>query len=109
MNDNEVKLLGDDLMEWKKLLDQTYKDEEKLAKMDEEYKKQEMDIIQNTNFEKLYNGRNNEKIRKAHVKKTLKPLVDEKENLELKIDHNKKMISFLKAAVYRKTELMRLQ
>ena len=32
-----------------------------------------------------------------------------KENLELKIDHNKKMISFLKAAVYRKTELMRLQ
>ena len=109
MNDDDVKVLGDDLLEWKKLLDTIYNDEEKLSKMDDDYKKQEMHILQTTNFEKLYNGRNNEKIRKAHVKKSLKALVDEKENLELKIEHNKRMVSFLKAAVYRKTELMRLK
>ena len=105
LNDN----FSDDLHQWKLLLNQLKDDEKALAKIDDEYKKQEMDILQNTNFEKLYNGKNNEKIRKAHVKKELKPMAEDKKNLELKIEHTKKEISYLKAATYRKTELMRLK
>lgn len=103
------KNFSDDLHEWKKLLDQLKADEETVMELKETYKEKEMDIIQNTDFEKLYNGRNNKDIRKAHVTKKLKPLVDKKKNLELTIEHTKKEISYLKAATYRKTELMMLQ
>lgn len=103
------KNFSDDLYNWKLLLNQLEADEKALAKIDDEYKKQEMDILQNTDFEKLYNGKNNEKIRKAHVKKELKHMAEDKKNLELKIEHTKKEISYLKAATYRKTELMRLR
>lgn len=106
LNDN---LPNDELQKWKKLLDQLKADEKTVMELKETYKEKEMDIIQNTDFEKLYNGRNNKDIRKAHVTKKLKPLVDKKKNLELKIEHTKKEISYLKAATYRKTELMRLR
>lgn len=96
------------LEEWEKLLNDLKTDEKKLIELKEYYQKRENEIIQNVDFKTLY-GANNEKIRKAHVKKTLKNTLEGKQNLELKIDDSKRRISLLKAKVYAEIELMRLK
>ena len=61
----------------------------------------EQDILNNTDFKELY-GRNNESVRKAHIKNELKDLVDTKHDLELRINFLKRRIEYIK-------ELMRMQ
>ena len=98
----------DDVIEWENLLKELKDDEEKLLKLKKHYERRELEIINKTDFNKIYN-KNNDKVRKYHVQKVLKNTVEDKENLELKINHSKKMIEFLKACVALKIELMRLE
>lgn len=96
------------LKDWEKLIKELDTDEKKLSQLKEEYETQSREIIQKTDFNKLYNA-NNEKVRKAHVKKELKELSDKKKNLEFKISDSKRRISLLKAKTYAEIELMKLQ
>lgn len=98
----------DDVNDWEKLLNELKDDEEKLLKLKKHYEMREIDIINKTDFNKIY-GKNNDKVRKYHVQKVLKNTVEDKDNLELKINHTKKQIDFLKACVALKIELMRLE
>ena len=96
------------LKDWETLINKLNNDEKTLSQLKEEYETQSREIIQKTDFNKLYNA-NNEKVRKAHVKKELKELSDKKKNLEFKISDNKRRISLLKAKTYAEIELMKLQ
>ncbi|MCR5027036.1 MAG: hypothetical protein K6A34_06315 [Methanobrevibacter sp.] len=97
----------EDLNEWKTLIKELKTDEEKFQKLNKHYKKRESDLLINTDFNKIY-GANNDKIRKAHVQKELKNTLQDKDNLELKIEDEKRRISFLKADIYAKVEFMKL-
>ena len=96
------------LTKWSKLINELKDDEAKLLLLKKYYETRENTIINKTNFKEIY-GANNEKIRKAHVKKELKNTVEQKEALTLKIEDSKRKISFLKAATYAQIEIMRLQ
>jgi len=96
------------LKDWETLINKLNNDEKTLSQLKEEYETQSREIIQKTDFNKLYNA-NNEKVRKAHVKKELKELSDKKKNLEFKISDSKRRISLLKAKTYAEIELMKLQ
>lgn len=95
------------LVDWEKLINELNHDEKTLSKLKEDYETQSREIIQKTDFNKLYNA-NNDKVRKAHVKKELKELSDKKENLEFKISDSKRRISLLKAKTYAEIELMKI-
>ena len=96
------------LKNWETLINELNNDEKTLSQLKEEYETQSSEIIQKTDFNKLYNA-NNEKVRKAHIKKELKELSDKKKNLEFKISDSKRRISLLKAKTYAEIELMKLQ
>ena len=95
------------LTKWAKLINELKDDEEKLKRTKKHYDYRENIILTKTDFNKLYNA-NNDKIRKAHIRKELKNTIEQKEQLELKIEDSKRKISFLKAATYAQVELMKL-
>lgn len=96
-----------DLQEWNSLLDELSSDEKELKKLKKYYDEKSNEMIVNVDFNTLY-GKNNKDVRKAHIQKALKDVVERKEELELKIDANKRRITFLKASVYAKIEIMRV-
>lgn len=96
-----------DLQEWNYLLDELSSDEKELKKLKKYYDEKSNEMIVNVDFNTLY-GKNNKDVRKAHIQKALKDVVERKEELELKIDANKRRITFLKASVYAKIEIMRV-
>ena len=98
----------EDVKEWEKLLDELKEDEAKYLALKKYIENREQEIINTADFNKLYN-KNNDKIRKYHVKKELANTVQQKEDLKLKIDANKRQIEFLKSLVAVKVELMRLE
>ena len=108
MKEVNIKDLDGILTKWARLINELKDDEAKLLTLKKYYELRESHIINKTNFKKLY-GANNDKVRKAHVKKELENTVEQKEQLELKIEDRKRKISFLKAATYAQIEIMRLQ
>lgn len=96
----------EDLDKWESLVNTLRDDEKKLSELKNHYIVRESSILNNTDFKKLY-GANNDKVRNAHVKKVLKNTLNDKKNLELKIDDSKRMISFLKARVNARVELVK--
>ena len=96
------------LNKWAKLINQLKTDEEKLNKTKNYYDDRKLDIIMNTDFNKLYK-KNNDKVRKYHVRKKLKNTIEQKEMLELKIEDSKRKISFLKASTYAVIAMMELE
>ena len=95
------------LTKWAKLVNELKEDEKKLRRIKNYYDSREVEILTKTDFNRIYNA-NNDKIRKAHVRKKLKNTLEQKETLELKIDDSKRKISFLKAATYAEIEIMKL-
>ena len=93
---------------WENILDELKEDEEKLQRTKKHYEDMEMEILQKTDFNKIY-GKNNDKVRKYHVRKKLANTVEQKEQLERKIEAGKREILLLKAKVAFEIELMRLQ
>lgn len=98
----------DDIIAWENILDELEDDEEKLLRLKKYIERREQEIINTVDFNKLY-GKNNDKIRRYHVQRVLKNTVNDKDNLELKITRDKRMIEFLKATVAVKIEYMRLR
>lgn len=83
--------------EWNKAILELSQKEEKLIHVKQDYSQKEFDIkyVEDIDFKELY-GRANDDTRNQHVKITLKKLIDEKNELELRIDYLKRRISFLK-------------
>ncbi len=93
------------LIEWNYNINELSNKEWKLIQIKEKYSKEEQDILTNFDFNEAY-GANNDKIRKNHIKKALKPMVDEQNALGLSINYLKRRNTFLKTLVdVKKTSL----
>lgn len=96
-----------DLHEWKSILTELENDEKELKQLKNDYDEKSNEMVVNVDFNTLY-GKNNKDVRKAHIKKALKDVVERKEILELRIDANKRKMSFLKASAYAKIQTMKI-
>lgn len=103
---------GDDitdyLTEWENLIEELSVKEVLLYKKKEAYQVMSDKIIAETNFKELY-GKNNESVRKNHVKDELSDIVSELKTLEFSIDYIKRRISFLKQLIHTKTVLLEVK
>lgn len=79
--------------------------EKELITLKESYNQMEQEIIAETDFKALY-GKNNETVRKNHVKNELKDLVDNKHDLELRINYLKRRISYIKELLQMQRSLL---
>lgn len=82
--------------EWERNINEINDKETELITLKETYNQMEQKIIDETNFKALY-GKNNEAVRKNHVKNELKDMVDERHDLELRISYLKRRIDFIKS------------
>lgn len=80
--------------EWEELINELSEKEITHFKMKNDLEEKKNDIILNTDFKKLY-GKNNEDIRKAHLKKETGLLSDKIKDLEFDISYIKRRIKFL--------------
>ena len=94
----------DNCIEWTSLINDLSDKEIQFYKLKEKYQESSEQIISETDFKALY-GKNNESIRKQHVKKELSDEHAKIKNLEFEIDYLKRRISYLKALVYLKTSM----
>lgn len=92
----ENKTIDDYFTEWETAINEITEKEKQLIDKKETYTQMEQKIIENTDFKELY-GQNNQKIRDNHVKNELKDLVDEKHDLQIRIDYLKRRVDFIKS------------
>ena len=92
-------------LEWEKAIDEIYNKSQELFDLKASYSQLEQKIIEETDFKELY-GRNNETVRKNHVKNELKDLVDRKHDLELRIDYLKRRCEFIRSIMSIQRALM---
>ena len=92
--------------EWDKAIKELSQKEKKLLHVKDEYSQKKFNIkyVDVIDFKKLY-GRANDDTREHHIKITLKELIDEKNELELRVDYLNRRISFLKAVLYHRMEI----
>ena len=106
----EVRMrpIEDDLEEWSKLVTELSKKEIALYKWKECYNVKSEEIIQNTDFKELY-GKNNEKVRKEHVKQELSEWYETINDLEFSIDYISRRIIYLKELIRTKRTIMEVK
>lgn len=97
-----------DLLEWSKLVTELSNKEIALYKWKECYQIKSEEIIANTDFKALY-GKNNEKVRKEHVKSELSDWYDTIKDLEFSIDWINRRISFLRELIRVKRTIMEVK
>ena len=97
-----------DLLEWSKLVTELSNKEIALYKWKECYQIKSDEIIAETDFKALY-GKNNEKVRKEHVKQELSDWYDTIHDLEFSISYIMRRISYLKELVRFKRTLMEVK
>ena len=95
----------DNCIEWSNIITELSEKEVALYKWKEIYNVKSEEIIKNTDFKALY-GKNNEKVRKDHVKQELIDWDKTITDLEFSIDYLKRRISFLRQLVNTKTSLI---
>lgn len=97
---------GDIMDEWNKSIEELSQKEKKLLHVKDEYSQKEFNIkyVDDIDFKELY-GRANNDTRAHHVRITLKELINEKNELELRVDYLTRRISFLKAVIYHRMEI----
>ena len=98
----------DNCIEWSNLISELSEKEVALYKWKEVYNIKSEEIIQSTNFKELY-GKNNEQIRKEHVKHELSDWYNNITELEFSIDYCKRRLSFLRQLVATKTALLEVK
>lgn len=96
------------LSEWSELIIELSSKEIKYYDLKEKYNELSEEIIASTDFKELY-GKNNESVRKNHVKHELSDIVNELKTLEFSIDYIKRRISFLKQLIHTKTVLLEVK
>lgn len=87
--------------QWEIYINELSDKEKELLNVKKSYSQLEQNIIENTDFKALY-GKNNEKIKTAHVESELQDLVVKKQDLELRKKYLKRKIIYLQ-------ELIRMQ
>lgn len=96
------------MYEWSKLITELGDKEVKYYNLKEKYNELSEKIIESTDFKELY-GKNNERVRKNHVKNELSDMVKEIKSLEFSIDYCKRRIMFLKQLIHTKTVLLQIK
>lgn len=92
----EGKTIEDWYNEWADLLETISDKSIELHTLKENLIQAEQDIIENTNFKALY-GKNNESVRKAHLRDELQAEYDAKFELEHSIGSAKRKIEYIKS------------
>ena len=87
-----------DLMEWKNLIEELSRKEVLLYKKKETYQVMSDKIIAETDFKEIY-GKNNDTVRKTHVKNELMTDYETIKALEFSVDWINRRISFLKELI----------
>ena len=98
-------MTNDYLREWEELVDELSEKEVALFKWKEVYEIRAMEIENNTNFKELY-GKNNEKVRREHIKNELADWHYIIKDLEFSIAWITRRISFLRELVKCKRTLI---
>lgn len=93
---SEPVTIEDYYSEWEKIVKELSDKEVELINLKEVYSEKEQEILLNTDFKELY-GKNNDSIRKNHIKKTLQAMTDAKNDLEISISYLKRRIEFIKS------------
>ena len=103
-NESNIEVL-ELLTEWEDLVDELTEKEIALFKWKEIYNIKSLEIENNTDFKSLY-GKNNEKIRKEHIKNELSEWHYNIKDLEFSIDWISRRISLLRETVKVKRVLL---
>ena len=93
------------LREWEELVNELSEKEVALFKWKEVYEIRAMEIENNTDFKELY-GKNNEKVRREHIKNELADWHYIIKDLEFSISYISRRISFLRELVKCKRVIM---
>ena len=95
----------DNCIEWSNILSELCKKEFELLALKTDYNNKEFELLTTFDFKREY-GKDNEKIRKGHLRKVYKDLLEDIEDLELSIDYLKRRLTYLKGLVTVKTALI---
>ncbi len=98
-------MTNDYLREWEELVNELSEKEIALFKWKEVYEIRAMEIENNTDFKELY-GKNNEKVRREHIKNELADWHYTIKDLEFSIAYITRRISFLRELVKCKRTLI---
>ncbi len=98
-------MTNDYLREWEELVNELSEKEVALFKWKEVYEIRAMEIENNTDFKELY-GKNNEKVRREHIKNELADWHYTIKDLEFSIAYITRRISFLRELVKCKRTLI---
>ena len=99
-----IKPVAEILIEWEDLIQELSQKEVALFQWRECYQIKSEEIIAETDFKELY-GKNNEGIRKQHVRNELPDWYDTIKELEFSISYLERRISFLRGLVAYRTVL----
>ena len=100
--------VGHDLWEWSKLITELSEKELKYVSCKEKYEVDSKILEETTDFKALY-GKNNESIRKHHIKQELYDDYETIKLLELGIADLKRRISYLKSLIRVKAVIMEVK
>ena len=92
---SEPQSIDDYFREWDKAIIELNNKSIELINLKETYAEKEQEILTTVDFKEIY-GANNEKVRRNHIKKELKPLEDSKNELETRISYLQRRIDFIK-------------
>lgn len=95
-----------DFETWDNFIMELSDKELELINLKEMYVQLEQEIIDETDFKELY-GKNNETVRRNHVKNELKDIVDKRNELEISINYLKRKLDFQSKLVAMKIELIK--
>ena len=93
--------------EWNELINELSEKEVELRQLKEDYAEESEEIIGNTDFKGLY-GRNNDGIRKMHIKQELHDEYVEIKSLEFSISYIERRISYLRELIRFKRVVMEI-
>ena len=87
--------IEDYFKEWEIAIEELAEKEKEQINLKETYAQLEQEILTTVDFKEIY-GKNNESIRKNHVKNELKDIVDRQNDLKLRINYLVRRIDFIK-------------
>lgn len=98
MNYTDSTILLNTLELYHNKIKETKKTFEEYKKIKNNFDSLEFDIIQNTDFNELY-GRNNDKVRKEHIKRELQKEFNEVQRKENELLDNERMCDYYKLKI----------
>jgi len=106
INFEEAETIEEWFTLWNRYIYELTEKEQELMNIKETYNQMEQQIINTTDFKEIY-GKNNETIRKNHVRAELKDIVDTRHDLELRINFLKRRISYIKSLMSMQETLLK--